>query len=275
MNGLRNKRVMLAAAAAIVGAGIAACGGAPQAPGANKAATDEVTAAWVKAGDAGDAAALAGLYAEDAHSMPPGGQPISGRSAIESYWRADIGSGGVVTRLTPRDSIAQGDLLHVDGTYEVAEKDGEGALANGQYQQLWRRVDGQWKVQHEIWRIDPSLQRDPKAAERLTSLWTTAYNAADSTALMALYDENAELAAQPNGSVVGRDAIGAFWKNDFGVNKPSTTLTLTDVYLGGDLAHLEGEYAVADKGATTKGRYVQLWMRDGGAWSIHREMWWR
>ena len=181
----------------------------------------------------------------------------------------------MVTKLTPNDSIAQGDLLHVDGTYEVAAKDGAAVLASGQYQQLWRRVDGQWKVQHEIWRLDPSLQRDPKTAERLTSLWTTAYNAGDAARLMALYDENAELAMQPTGSIVGRNAIGSFWKEDIGDGKSSTTLTLTDVYVAGDSAHLEGEYNVLDKGAATKGHYVQLWMREGTAWHIHREMWWR
>jgi hypothetical protein len=52
-------------------------------------------------------------------------------------------------------------------------------------------------------------------------------------------------------------------------------LTLTDVYMAGDLAHLEGEYEVADAGNITKGHYVQLWMQDGNAWRIHREMWWQ
>jgi ketosteroid isomerase-like protein len=75
--------------------------------------------------------------------------------------------------------------------------------------------------------------------------------------------------------VQGRDAIGAFWKDDFGSTKPSTALTLTDVYMAADLAHLEGEYEVTEKGKVTKGRFVQLWMRDGNAWRIHREMWWR
>ena len=68
------------------------------------------------------------------------------------------------------------------------------------------------------------------------------------------------------------DAIGSFWAEDFGVGKPTTTLTLSDVYMAGDLAHLEGEYEVADKGTVTKGRYVQLWMQEGNAWRIHREM---
>ena len=83
MNGSLSNRVMLAAVAVIAGAGFAACGRAAP-PTTDKAAADEVAAAWVKAFDAGDAAAVAGLYAEDAHSMPPGGGAITGRSGIES-----------------------------------------------------------------------------------------------------------------------------------------------------------------------------------------------
>lgn len=272
MMAFENRRV-LGTVAMIVGSSLAACGGAAP-PAEDRTAADQLAAEWVKAFDAGDAAAVAALYAEDAHSMPPTGGTITGRSQIESYWREDIGSGGVVTTLTPGDSMGQGDLLHVDGTYDVAGKDGI-TLANGHYQQLWRQTDGEWLIQHEIWRHDPSLLRDPKAADRLQSLWMTAYNAGDAAALMALYHDDAVLSTRPTGSVVGRDAIGSFWKDDFGGGKPSTTLTLTDVYMAGDLAHLEGEYEVSDRGAVTMGRYVQLWMQDGNAWRIHREIWWQ
>ena len=274
MNRSLINRVTLGAIAVIVAIGLAACGGSA-APAANKAAADEVTAAWVKAFDAGDAAALTALYAEDAHTTPAGGAAITGRSVIESYWRQDLGSGGATTKLTPVDSIAQGDLLYLDGSYEVIAKGGGNALATGQYQQLWNHAGGQWKIQQEIWRVDPTLQRDPKMAEQMTSRWTTAYNAADVPSLMALYDNDAELSTQPEGSVAGKPAIESFWKSDFGASKPSTTLTLTDVYVAGELAHLEGEYNVLEKGITTKGRYVQLWMRDGNEWRIHREMWWK
>ena len=273
MKNLLSTRSVFKAVILILGTSLAACGGAAP-PAENKAAADEVTAAWVKAFDSGDAKAVAALYAEDAHSMPPGSGAISGRSRIESYWRGDIGSGGVATKLTPNDSIEQGDLLHVDGMYEVTAKDGV-TLAKGQYQQLWKRIDGQWHVQHEIWRLDPALQRDPMTAERLESLWTTAYNAGDSARLAALYNEDAVLSTRPTGSLVGRDVIAAFWKQDFGGGRPSTKLALSDAYMAGDLAHLEGEYEVADKGTVTKGHYVQLWMQDGNAWRIHREMWWQ
>ena len=76
----------------------------------------EPTAAWVAAFNAGDAAALAALHAENARSLPPGGAPVTGRGQIESYWRDDLGEGGVTTILTPVDAVTQGDHVHVEGT---------------------------------------------------------------------------------------------------------------------------------------------------------------
>src|SRR5688572_13675584 len=97
-----------------------ACGptGAPQ-TGVDAAA--EPTAAWTTAFNAGDPARLAALYAEDARTLPPGGPPVVGRGDIESYWRGDLGEGGVTTTLTPVDAVAQGNIVYVEGTYRVKE----------------------------------------------------------------------------------------------------------------------------------------------------------
>ena len=234
----------------------------------------EPTAAWVKAFNAGDPAALAALYAEDARSLPPGGPPIAGRSRIESYWRDDLGEGGVTTTLTPVDAVAQGDLVHVEGTYKVKGKDGAELVA-GQYQQLWTRAGGQRQVQREMWRIDPALHRETEVAERLTSSWTAAYNAADAKHCSRCTRRMPRSRPFKRGPSAENRAIEAFWVGDFGGTKPSSTLTVTDVYIVGELAHLEGDYKVADSGKITNGRYIQLWMRDANGWRIHREMWWR
>ena len=270
---LMTKRWRVTFGALVAGLTLAACGGAA-APAEDKAAADQVTASWTNAFNAGDATALAALYTDTARSTPPGMGPISGKPQIEAYWKDDIGPGGETTKLTPDGSLVQGDLLSVSGSYEVVAKDAT-PLAKGQYTQLWRRDNGQWRVQEEMWRIDPTAQRDPTMADRLESQWTTAYNAGDSAALGALYDNDAVLSIRPTGSIEGKDNITSFWKADFGGGKPNTKLSLTDVYLAGDLAHLEGEYEVMDRGKVTKGHYVQLWMQDGDAWRVHREIWWQ
>lgn len=240
-------------------------------PGADAA---ESTAAWTKAFNGGDPVALASLYAENARSLPPGGPAVVGRSAIESYWRDDLGEGGVTTTLTPVDTVAENDLVHVEGTYQVTGKEGVEMVA-GQYQQLWRRTAGQWQVEREMWRIDPTLHREVTVAQGLTSSWTDAYNSGDVKKLVALYADDAAISTVQEGTVTGKGAVESFWVQDFGRAKPSSTLTLTDVYLAGDMAHLEGDYKVTDSGSITAGRYIQLWMRDANGWRIHREMWWR
>jgi len=170
--------------------------------------------------------------------------------------------------------VAQEDLVHVEGTYQVSGKNGA-ELAKGQYQQLWTRAGDQWQVQREMWRIDPALHRETQVAAGLTSSWTSAYNAGDAKALIALYAADAALSTVQDGTISGRPAIESFWVRDFGGTKPSSTLTLTDVYLVGEMAHLEGDYKVADSGRITEGRYIQLWMRDANGWRVHREMWCR
>lgn len=262
---------MAATAALALALAATACDRAAQPQEAMNIA-NEVTAAWSQAYDASDAAALAMLYAENAHSLPPGTAPLVGRNQIESYWRDDIGEGGTATKLTPTDAVAQGPFVHIEGTYQV---DGQNnmELAKGQYYQLWMRSGDEWRLHRELWRMEPS--RSTELAERLTGSWTAAYNAADAKTLTALYADEAELAAVPAGSFAGPVAIEAFWRRDFGNGKPSSTLTLTDVYLAGDLAHLEGDYKVADAGTVTEGRYFQLWVRDGKGWRIQREAWWR
>lgn len=269
IDGYRIVRGTAALALALV---VAGCGeGAPRE--ANELGAD-VTGRWSKAFDSGDPAVLAALYADNAQSLPMGGVALAGRKDIESYWRADIGEGGVTTTLTATGALAQGDLLHVQGTYEVrGENDLE--LARGQYQQLWARAGDSWLVQREMWRTDPALQRSIDVAERLTAAWTKAYNAGDAKTLTGLYAKEGVLSTVQDGSFEGATAIESFWKRDFGTAKPSSALTLTDVYLSGELAHLEGEYTVSEKGTDTQGRYVQLWMREGDAWRIHREMWLR
>jgi ketosteroid isomerase-like protein len=273
VNIMRTNQMIRGTVAVSIAIMMGGCGERPSAQQGSELA-GEVTSRWSKAFDAGDPAALAALYAENARSLPPSTAPIVGRADIESYWRGDIGEGGATTKIAVTDATMQGDVLHVEGTYDVMGKN-NAELATGQFQQLWTQTGGDWQLLREMWRMDPKLMRSTDVAEGLTSEWTKAYNASDAKALVALYDKDAVISTVQEGSFSDPASIEAFWARDFGDSKPSSTLTLTDVYISGELAHLEGEYKVLDRGTVTEGRYVQLWMRDGNAWRVHREMWLR
>jgi ketosteroid isomerase-like protein len=123
--------------------------------------------------------------------------------------------------------------------------------------------------------IDPAGDASADLAGQLSTTWTQAYNGGDAKALAALYANDAMLSSVQDGTFTGRDSILSFWTGDLG-GAPTSTLTLSDAYVAGDLAHLEGEYKVEEKGRpVTTGRYTQLWMREGSDWRIHRELWWR
>ena len=57
------------------------------------AVASEPTAAWVTAFNAGDPAALAAVYAENARSLPPGGPALTGRSQIDRTGGAILAKG--------------------------------------------------------------------------------------------------------------------------------------------------------------------------------------
>jgi ketosteroid isomerase-like protein len=50
-----------------------------------KATIQKLNDEWTAAFDKGDAAAVAAIYAPDAYVLPPGGDMVKGRSAIEVF----------------------------------------------------------------------------------------------------------------------------------------------------------------------------------------------
>ncbi len=53
----------------------------------SKATIQQLNDKWAAAFNKGDAAAVAAMYAEDAYVLPPGGEMVKGRSAIEAFWK--------------------------------------------------------------------------------------------------------------------------------------------------------------------------------------------
>ncbi len=109
---------------------------------------------WAAAFNQGDAAAVAAMYAEDAYVLPPGGDMVKGRGAIEAFWKAamqQVGQPKLVTldvlRLGPRAAREIGAV-----TLETKAQPPQQIV--GKYVVVWRRIGGHWLLATDIWNME-------------------------------------------------------------------------------------------------------------------------
>jgi uncharacterized protein (TIGR02246 family) len=148
---------------AILGASfvaLAACAKtAPPAPdtAADETAVRAVNIAWFKAYNAGDGAAVAALYAEDAVTGAPGAPAVRGKASIREYYVKDaaaFAAAGLVDGDGPTSDVGMsGDLAWQWGTYKVTDKSGA-AVDAGKYLSVFQRKDGKWMIIRDTYNSD-------------------------------------------------------------------------------------------------------------------------
>ena len=122
-----------------------------QAHGDAEAAIHRGTKAWMDGWNAGDAAAIAALYAEDAVVMAPGAEPATGGAAIKALLEGALqAAGGSQMEIKPTEVVTgDGWALEV-GTFVEAAADGA-HRDHGQYMAMWKKVGGTWMLTRDIW----------------------------------------------------------------------------------------------------------------------------
>jgi len=125
----------------------------------DQAAVRAVDTEWARAATAGDANAVAALYASDATVLPPM-EPMRAGEAAKKYW-IDVTNGfSGPTELTTVAVDGRGDLAYAVGTYRstlTPKTTGAKALPTeeGKYVEvLKRQADGSWKIIYDIWNAD-------------------------------------------------------------------------------------------------------------------------
>ncbi len=117
----------------------------------------EIEAANVKFGEAaraGDAAALAMLYTEDARILPPDSEMIQGREGIEAFWGGGFQMGITDIVLTTVDIMGIGDMVcEIGKAVLTIQPEGADAVEDmAKYLVVWKKgEDGMWRLHVDIW----------------------------------------------------------------------------------------------------------------------------
>ena len=94
-----------------------------------KKTADDFAAKWVAAYDAGDAAALAGMFTKDGVFNAPSGAVVKGREAIEKALAGRMKAGWTKETVTTTDAGAAGNAVWAAGDYALF---GSGEVAGKQ-----------------------------------------------------------------------------------------------------------------------------------------------
>jgi uncharacterized protein (TIGR02246 family) len=126
--------------------------------------------AYLKAVLAGNAAAVAATYREDAVEMPPFREPLKGRRAIEQYYRELFRGQVKITEFTfsHLEVKAAGSVGYTAGTYKQKLSGAPGGPIEdaGNFVVIVKRGGGAWKAAYVIYNSDrpPETQCAPAAA---------------------------------------------------------------------------------------------------------------
>ena len=130
-------------------------------------AIQEINKAWGENYNAGDADAMANLYAEDALLLPPGATAANGRDAIREFLKGDTANAKAagVTYHVASDANAihvSGDMAWQNGTYTVTDASGATVDA-GKYLSVFQKKDGKWQLYRDTWNSDNAPAAAPAA----------------------------------------------------------------------------------------------------------------
>jgi uncharacterized protein (TIGR02246 family) len=133
----------------------------PAAPKVDTAADEQAIRAQVEAFNAAvaryDSAAVTALYAQDAALLPPNQERLEGPAAIQQFFAGMRQlNASMVIAPTVIVVAASGDIAMEEGTwtFTMPMADGSTFSDNGKYLVAWKKIDGTWLMERDIWNSD-------------------------------------------------------------------------------------------------------------------------
>jgi len=125
------------------------------------------SAQWIDAFNRGDAEALAAFYTEEATLLEPNSPLVVGRENIQAIFQGFFDTSALELQLTVIGLSVHGDMAHRFGKYmlTIQPEEGDAISDNGKYVELWKRENGSWKMEVDIWNSSVPLPTAEEEAE--------------------------------------------------------------------------------------------------------------
>jgi uncharacterized protein (TIGR02246 family) len=116
---------------------------------------DEGNRKFVAAAARKDYAGMAALYTDNAKVLPPDAPIVTGKKAIEDFWRTAANALGLTdVTLKTVDLEVAGDTAYEVGEADLKSSSGQAKI---KYLVVWLRgSDGQWRLHRDIWNNMPA-----------------------------------------------------------------------------------------------------------------------
>ena len=167
-NSMPSRRWLRSLTFVLIAAACAAPAKTPETPPVDPAALKDAIQArekeWSAAFLAGNAAAIAALYTEDAASIQPAGESWTGRAAITKNEQAQLDTLNVTAREDIAEEVIPAGADHAieigHYSYQATSKASKKPVAaSGRYMVLWRKdPDGVWRLQRDIGSEAPAVK---------------------------------------------------------------------------------------------------------------------
>lgn len=118
----------------------------------------ELDKKWVQAVAAKDTMTIGDMYAEDGEFLPPGAPRVTGRAALRAAWAQLLQAPNLSLTFEPSKVVvaSAGDIAYETGSYQLAMDGPKGRRIEdaGKFVVTWKKVNGAWKAQYDIFNSD-------------------------------------------------------------------------------------------------------------------------